>query len=209
MADVRIVALDGQQLVETLFLVDDATGLLTLPTVTPVNPDHAASKGYVDAEVGVLVDPAQLAAAVAPLAPQSEIARLDSAVADKAGAADLAALSADVLHLAGGTLAGQVSQPLDPAQPEHLANRQYVDDAVAAAIAALSLPSNTVVQGGFTPTGTTEYPAPGSAGDAWVISGLSGAPYTFLAGPAVGMTAEDGDQLVWGAANGDWFLVNL
>lgn len=208
MANTKIVALSGQQLAESLVSLDDVTGQITLPVTIPVSPGHVASKEYVDLQAGELVTPAQLATAVAPLAPQSEIVRLDSEIAEKASATSLVALDQDVLHLDGGVLTGPVSQTMPPTQPEHLVTQQYVDDAIAAAIAPAVALSNSIIQGGFTPAAGAEYPASGAAGHAWTITGLA-APYTFAAGGAAGATATNGDQLQWGAASGDWFLVTL
>lgn len=48
MARHQLIALSGVQLKETVVEVDDTTGLLSTPVTTPVDPDHLASKAYVD-----------------------------------------------------------------------------------------------------------------------------------------------------------------
>ncbi len=137
MANVKLVALSGSQLVETTVLIDDATGQITLPTTTPVNPDHVATKYYVDAKVGGYVTDAELDAWLANLATATEVGQLEDLIDTKADASALTSLSADVLHLGGGTMSGPILWSGTPTSGPTLVNKTYVDSVISTAASGL------------------------------------------------------------------------
>lgn len=211
MADTNVIALAGTQLKETLVLIDDVTGQISVPVTLPVNPNHLSSKEYVDNQIGTLITPADLNNAINTLAPQSEITRLENEIALKADASSLTSLSQDVLHLSGGNIIGPITYSEAPSDDEELTNKAYVDAQIAIAISATPSPSPSLtIKGPFTPVDGAEYPPAGVSGDSWIISGLGGTElYTFIGGSAAGRTTKNGDQLIWGTEASDWFLVNF
>lgn len=123
MADHNLIMLSGTQLTECQVEVDDVTGLVTVPTLTPVNPDHLVTKDYVDGLVGGTAatvtdlttrlankaEQVDLAAAegdittlqtdVAAKADGADLVAVQAALAAKADAADVTTLQADVATL--------------------------------------------------------------------------------------------------------------
>ena len=47
----NIITFDGTDLLESGVQLDSVSGHLSLPTVDPINPEHVATKGYVDSVV--------------------------------------------------------------------------------------------------------------------------------------------------------------
>lgn len=206
MADKPIVGLDGLQMIETLGLIDDVTGLIRTATTEPIDPDHLTSKQYVDRKTGQNVSAATLANVVATLAPASEVTRLEQQILLKADQATLNALDADVLHLTGGVMSGQISMMASPVAPEHVMTLEATEVAISAAVAGLA--GGISVRGTWTPATGGEYPPAGQAiGDSYVIVGVGSGGYTFTAGSLAGGKAFEADQFLW--TGSEWALVTV
>lgn len=134
MTNIYLVALSGTQLTETPTFIDDVTGLITVPTLLPVNQNHLATKEYTDQAVAAFITQDDLEDALADLAPQSEIIRLQGLIDLKADADDLTDLSASVLHLIGGTMTGPILWPTPPVNDNELVNKAYVDSIIGDAL---------------------------------------------------------------------------
>lgn len=130
MTNINLVALSGIQLSETPTLIDDTTGLITVPTLLPVNQNHLSTKEYVDQTAAGYVSQTEFDTLAAGLAPKSEIARLESQIATKASLASLDALEQNSLPLTGGIMTGPILWSGPPTQPQHLVPKSYVDTAI-------------------------------------------------------------------------------
>ena len=90
MADLKVIAIGGTQISETLLRVDDTSGQVTLNSALPVNPDHAASKEYVDQLIAGTASTSSVATDLAQKADASTVVTLTAEVALKATAINLA-----------------------------------------------------------------------------------------------------------------------
>ncbi len=96
MAQTSIVVLSGTNLNESTAQVDDATGLMTLSNSVPINPDHVASKEYVDGKTSGLTSTAALATALATKSDISDMAAAQATIAAHTAALTLTATQADL-----------------------------------------------------------------------------------------------------------------
>lgn len=113
MATHQLIMLSGTQLSETLVGVDDTTGLVSVPTTMPVNPEHLASKWYVDSITSDVVDMAILQQLLLGKADQIALDDLDAQKADQTEIARLEASfipNTEKTVLGGASYVGRVPQ---------------------------------------------------------------------------------------------------
>ena len=97
----------------------------------------------VDQPDGWYYDPAAASPAVASTVSMTPTATLPAVSILQTWLNQMDPIIADKLPLAGGTMSGPIVQPLSPSTGTELANRQYVDDAVAGLIGVTSFNART------------------------------------------------------------------
>ncbi len=130
MADQYLIAVKSSKLAQMRSLLDDVSGIITMPAATMTVNGNVITKEYVDLATAGLKNSQDLDDIKGNYFPEHTLGEFTADIADKATVTDLTALASDSVYLTGSTVTGAVQYDGLLVSDNQLVSKAFVEDAV-------------------------------------------------------------------------------